>query len=130
MSLYLYAKMLVVGSGITGFGVYLFRTTVPTEEQVISQFSPEIRQRYLQEQKFRDSENEKDALYGLIQANANSSRPAWMVGENVEAPCVTREKDRAEWSTRALLRAQEAARNRMREERERLQSNEPTKKWW
>ncbi|KAK9480996.1 hypothetical protein V1514DRAFT_64394 [Lipomyces japonicus] len=112
-------KMLFSGTGIIGVGFLLYNTTVPTEEQLVSKFSPEIKQKYYQEKQFR-SGSQEDHLYDLIRSNAESSRPAWMLSDHVEAPCVTRERDRASWNSQALAHAQRAAERRMRAEQDRL----------
>ncbi|KAK9365514.1 hypothetical protein V1509DRAFT_632862 [Lipomyces kononenkoae] len=124
MSSLLYLKSLFVGSGIVGLGLYLYKNTVPTEEEIVSQFSPEVRQKYYQEKKFRDASEQDNKLYQLIQSNAQSSRPAWMLSDTVEPACVIRERDRANWSARALNKAQISAQNRMIEERDRLRQIE------
>ncbi|KAK9321191.1 hypothetical protein V1517DRAFT_327236 [Lipomyces orientalis] len=128
MSSLLYVKMLFVGAGIVGLGVGLYRNTVPTEEEVVAKFSPEVRQKYYQEKAFRDASEHDNKLYELIQSNAQSSRPAWMLSDSVEPACVIRERDRATWTARAQTRAQTAAQNKMIEERDRLRRAEDDQK--
>ncbi|KAK9388679.1 hypothetical protein V1515DRAFT_597671 [Lipomyces mesembrius] len=124
MSTLLYLKMLFAGTGIVGLGVVLYKNTVPTEEEVVAKFSPEVRQKYYQEKAFRDASEHDNKLYELIQSNAQSSRPAWMLSDTVDPACVIRERDRASWSATALNKAQMAAQNKMIEERERLRKME------
>ncbi|KAK9235069.1 hypothetical protein V1525DRAFT_411085 [Lipomyces kononenkoae] len=134
MSSLMYVKMLFAGTGIVGLGFYLYKNTVPTEEEVVSKFSPEVRQKYYQEKKFQDASEHDNKLYELIQSNAQSSRPAWMISETNEPACVIRERDRANWSAKALNKAQMAAQNRMIEERDRLRQiekeDEKSKRWY
>ncbi|KAK9427373.1 hypothetical protein V1505DRAFT_388850 [Lipomyces doorenjongii] len=120
MSSLLYLKSLFVSSGIVGLGLYLYKNTVPTEEEIVSQFSPETDKNTTKRKKFRDTSEHDNKLYQLIQSNAQSSRRAWMLFDTVEPVCVIRERDRANWSARPLNKAQISAQNRMIEERDRL----------
>ncbi|KAK9376656.1 uncharacterized protein V1513DRAFT_439313 [Lipomyces chichibuensis] len=124
MSTLLYLKMLFVGTGVVGLGVVLYSKTVPTEEEVVAKFSPEVRQKYYQEKAFREASEPDNKLYELVRSNAQSSRPVWMLSDTIEPACVIRERERASWSTAALNKAQMAAQKKMIEERERLRKME------
>ncbi|KAK9380131.1 uncharacterized protein V2V93DRAFT_371721 [Kockiozyma suomiensis] len=124
MSTLMYLKMLFVGTGITGIGVGLYKNTVPTEEQIVKEFSPAIQQKYKQEKAYTDSQATNEKLRALIESNANSSRPVWMLTEKIEPRCVSHERDRVVWSQRSLEKARGAAREKMFLEKERLQKLE------
>ncbi|KAK7208358.1 hypothetical protein BZA70DRAFT_301541 [Myxozyma melibiosi] len=124
MSTLMYLKMLFVGGGITGLGVGLYKNAVPTEEELLKEFSPALQQKYHQENQYMDRDSANAQLRNLIQSNANSSRPAWMLTDKIEPRCVTHERDRVRWSQRSLERARESARRRMLEEKERLEREE------
>ncbi|KAK9446725.1 uncharacterized protein V1518DRAFT_423372 [Limtongia smithiae] len=143
-------KTLAVGTGVIGLGFALYQNAVPTEQEVVATFSPEVRQKYITEKKFKDasvhgneliyattspstsptrtgsspaplSGDPTAHLYEMIKSNAASSRPAWMLTDHVEPRCVLHERDRVDWSTRAGERAREIAQQRMRDEAARLE---------
>ncbi|KAK9462187.1 uncharacterized protein V1516DRAFT_673986 [Lipomyces oligophaga] len=140
------ARIVIVGGGIFGVGYGLYRTTVPTEAQLLEKFSPEIKQRQQQESQLREikpqdsakasegfGKSEEEQLYDIIQSNANSSRPIWMLNDTPGlAPSTLKENDRVKWSQEAKRRARENARLRMVQEQERLDNIESTSKksWW
>jgi len=119
----LYFKMAAVFTGIVGLGYGLYRGTVPTEDNLLKEFSPEIRQKYLQDQQSREV-TPQDALYQHVQSNVDSSRPIWMTMERLEAPSVARERERTAWSAKAQQQAHQAAYRKMEEESARLQRQE------
>ncbi|CCE79618.1 Piso0_001695 [Millerozyma farinosa CBS 7064] len=76
---YRWARVFVVGGAIIGTGVTLFKFTVPTDEQLIAQFSPEIKEEYLKNRELR--RREQQALMELVKETSASKDPIWMTGK-------------------------------------------------
>lgn len=73
------AKMAIYGGGIIGTGVLLFKYTVPTDEQLIAAFSPEVRANYEKNRAFRQKEQEE--LMKIARETASSNDPIWKTGK-------------------------------------------------
>lgn len=75
---YRWAKIVVYGAGIVTSGVLLFKYTVPTDEELISRFSPEVRAQYEKNRALRQKEQEE--LMKIVQKTAASNDPIWKAG--------------------------------------------------
>lgn len=69
----------IYGTGIIVLGFTLFRYTTPTEEQLISRFSPEIRAEYEQNKLLRQQEQQE--LMKIVQQTSKSNDPIWKTGK-------------------------------------------------
>lgn len=67
------------GIGIVGTGVLLYTYTVPTEEELIARFSPEVRANYEKNKALRQKEQEE--LMKIARETANSNDPIWKTGK-------------------------------------------------
>lgn len=67
------------GGGIIGLGVFLYKFTVPTEEQLLQRMSPEIRAQVEKNRELRQKEQEM--LMEIVQKTAKSDQPIWKTGE-------------------------------------------------
>ena len=72
-------RMLLYGGGIIGTGVLLFTYTVPTDEQLIAAFSPEVRANYEKNKALRQKEQEE--LMKIVQETSKSNDPIWKTGK-------------------------------------------------
>ncbi|RKP30816.1 CBP4-domain-containing protein [Metschnikowia bicuspidata] len=75
---YRWARVPVVGGAITGTGVFLYCTIIPTDEELVSRFSPEIRAHYERNKELRQKEQEE--LMRIVQQTAKSNDPIWKTG--------------------------------------------------
>lgn len=75
---YKWARIFFTGSCIIGTGVILFNTTVPTDEELIARFSPEVRASYEHNKALRRKEQEE--LMKIVKETAASNNPVWMTG--------------------------------------------------
>lgn len=71
--------MLGTGVSIVGTGVLLFKYTVPSDEELIARFSPEIRAEYERGKSLRQKEQEE--LMKIAQETAKSNDPIWKTGK-------------------------------------------------
>lgn len=67
------------GAGIIATGVLLFNYTVPTEEQLVAQFSPEIRAEYERNRHLR--QREQMEVMQIARQTAASDQPIWKTGK-------------------------------------------------
>lgn len=67
------------GSGIVGTGVLLYNFTVPTDEELIAKFSPEVRANYEKNKELRQKEQEE--LMKIARETAKSNDPIWKTGK-------------------------------------------------
>lgn len=79
LSLQKWARMLGTGVSIVGTGVLLFKYTVPSDEELIARFSPEIRAEYERGKSLRQKEQEE--LMKIAQETAKSNDPIWKTGK-------------------------------------------------
>lgn len=73
-----WAKVPLSGSLIIGTGVFLFYKIVPTDEELIRLFSPEVRANYERNRELRQMEQQE--LMRIVQRTSKSSDPIWMTG--------------------------------------------------
>ncbi|OBA23674.1 CBP4-domain-containing protein [Metschnikowia bicuspidata var. bicuspidata NRRL YB-4993] len=78
LSLQKWARMWGAGISIVGTGVLLFKYTVPTDEELIARFSPEIRAEYERNKALRQKEQEE--LMKIVQETSKSNDPIWKTG--------------------------------------------------
>lgn len=76
---YKWARVWVTGASIVGTGVFLFKYTVPTDEELIAKFSPEIRADYERNKSLRQKEQQE--LMKIVQETAKSNDPIWKTGK-------------------------------------------------
>ena len=67
------------GGGIIGLGVFLFKFTVPTEEELLQKMSPEIRAQVERNRELR--QQEQAMLMDIVKKTADSDQPIWKTGE-------------------------------------------------
>ncbi|GEQ69332.1 hypothetical protein JCM33374_g3003 [Metschnikowia sp. JCM 33374] len=79
LSLQKWVRMLTAGGSIVGTGVLLFKYTVPTDEELIARFSPEIRAEYERSKALRQKEQQE--LMKIAQETAKSNDPIWKTGK-------------------------------------------------
>lgn len=70
---------LIWGGGIIGLGALLFKFTVPTEEELLSKMSPEIRAQVEKNRELR--QQEQKMVMEIAQKTAKSDEPIWKTGE-------------------------------------------------
>lgn len=75
---YRWARVPLSGIAIIGTGVILFYNIVPTDEEVIKRFSPEVRAQYEKNRELRQKEQEE--LMRIVQQTAKSDEPIWKTG--------------------------------------------------
>ncbi|KAK6459129.1 uncharacterized protein RJT20DRAFT_132274 [Scheffersomyces xylosifermentans] len=75
---YRWARVYFAGSCIIGSGVVLYIYTTPTDEQLIAQFSPEIREEYEKNRELR--QKEQDELMRIVRQTSQSKDPIWKTG--------------------------------------------------
>lgn len=75
---YRWARVYATGGAIIGTGVLLYTYTVPTDEQLVAAFSPEIRANYERNRALRQREQEE--LMKIVQETAQSNEPIWKTG--------------------------------------------------
>ncbi|KAH3679168.1 hypothetical protein WICMUC_001179 [Wickerhamomyces mucosus] len=80
---YRWARVWAVGFAIVGTGVLLFKYTTPTEEELISRLSPELRQQYEREKQLRRKEQEE--LIKIVKETSASNDPIWKTG-SIQSP--------------------------------------------
>lgn len=76
---YRWTRVGVVGFSIIATGGLLFKYTVPTDEQLIAKFSPEIRAEYERNKEMRQKEQQE--LMRIAQETAASNEPIWKTGK-------------------------------------------------
>ncbi|KAG0687434.1 assembly factor cbp4 [Pichia californica] len=67
------------GGGIIGLGVILYNFTVPTDEELLSRMSPEIRADVEKHRELR--QQEQKVLMDIAKKTAASDKPIWQTGE-------------------------------------------------
>ena len=75
---YRWARVGVVGFSIIATGSLLFKYTVPSDEQLIAKFSPEIRAEYERNKEIRQKEQQE--LMKIARETAASDEPIWKTG--------------------------------------------------
>lgn len=75
---YRWARVYAVGFGIIGFGFLLYSNIVPTDEELISRLSPELRAQYEKEKGLRRREQEE--LIKIVKQTSASNDPIWKTG--------------------------------------------------
>lgn len=80
---YRWARVYFTGFSIIGFGVLCFKYTVPTDEQLIARFSPEVRAEYEKGRELRRQEQQE--LMKIAQKTAASSDPIWKT-DKIKSP--------------------------------------------
>lgn len=75
---YRWTRVGVVGFSIIATGSLLFKYTVPTDEQLIAKFSPEIRAEYERNREIRQKEQQE--LMKIARETAASDDPIWKTG--------------------------------------------------
>lgn len=75
---YRWTRVGVVGFSIIATGSLLFKYTVPTDEQLIAKFSPEIRAEYERNKEIRQKEQQE--LMKIARETAASDEPIWKTG--------------------------------------------------
>jgi hypothetical protein len=80
---YRWARVYATGFAIVMTGVLLFKYTTPTEEELISKLSPELRLQYERERKLRQREQQE--LIKIVQETAASNDPIWKTG-SIKSP--------------------------------------------
>lgn len=78
-----WARILFTGASIIGTGVLLFKYTVPTDEELIARFSPEVRADYERNKALRRKEQEE--LMKIVQKTAASNDPIWKT-DQIKSP--------------------------------------------
>lgn len=76
---YRWTRVGVVGFSIIATGSLLFKYTVPTDEQLIAKFSPEIRAEYERNREVRQKEQQE--LMKIAKETAASNDPIWKTGK-------------------------------------------------
>lgn len=67
------------GGGIIGLGVLLFKFTVPTDEELLSRMSPEIRAQVEKNRELR--QREQELLMEIVKKSSKSNEPIWKTGD-------------------------------------------------
>lgn len=75
---YRWARVYFAGGCIIGTGVLLYIYTTPTDEELISRFSPEVRAEYEQGRALR--RKEQQALMEIVKKTSLSQDPIWKTG--------------------------------------------------
>lgn len=65
--------------GIMGTGLLLYNFTTPTDEELISRLSPELKQEYYKNRELR--RQEQAALMEIVKKTSKSDDPIWKTGE-------------------------------------------------
>lgn len=73
-----WVRVYAVGGSIVGSGLLLYKYSRPTDEELISKFSPEVRREYEANKKLREEEQRE--LIKIVQESANSKDPIWKTG--------------------------------------------------
>ncbi|KAK5779839.1 hypothetical protein RI543_002375 [Arxiozyma heterogenica] len=73
-----WVRVYIVGGSIVGSGLLLYKYSRPTDEELISKFSPEVRREYEANKKLREEEQRE--LIKIVQESANSKDPIWKTG--------------------------------------------------
>lgn len=80
---YRWARVWFVGISIVSSGVLLYKYATPTDEQLIAQFSPEVRQQYERNKELRRQEQLE--VMRNAQLTSASTDPIWKTG-NIKSP--------------------------------------------
>ncbi|CAI2010787.1 hypothetical protein SEUBUCD646_0G04260 [Saccharomyces eubayanus] len=133
-------KVYAIGGAVIGGGALLFKYTTPTDEQLISQLSPELRLQYEREKNLRQAEQR--ALMKIVQETSQSDDPIWKTGP-LQSPWERKGDNVQSRDHFAKVRAEEVQKeelSRIRNELSQLRSEteENTKKivenkhgsWW
>lgn len=75
---YRWARVPLSGFLIIGTGVFLYYKIVPTDEELIKRFSPEVRAQYERNKELRQKEQQE--LMRIVQETAKSNEPIWKTG--------------------------------------------------
>lgn len=70
---------IIYGGGIVGLGVLLFKLTVPTEEQLLQEMTPERRAHVERNRAIR--QEEQRLVMEIARETANSNEPVWKTGK-------------------------------------------------
>ncbi|KGK35366.1 hypothetical protein JL09_g5483 [Pichia kudriavzevii] len=70
---------IIYGGGIVGLGVLLFKFTVPTEEQLLQEMTPERRAHVERNRAIR--QEEQRLVMEIARETANSNEPVWKTGK-------------------------------------------------
>lgn len=76
---YRWARIVVYSGSVAASGFILFHFTVPTDEELIARFSPEVRADYERNKEFRRKEQEE--LMKLVRLTAALNDPIWKTGQ-------------------------------------------------
>lgn len=130
-----WAKVNLVGFGIIGFGILCYKYTTPTDEQLISRMSPEVRSQYEREKDLRRKEQEE--LIKIVKKTSASNDPIWMTGpiqspfEYKESQLMSKEKRERDIATKDQELELAQIRQKIEEaQNEAKKENEATKKGW
>lgn len=80
---YRWARVYFAGFSIVAFGVLSYKYLTPTDEQLISRLSPELRAQYEKEKGLRRKEQEE--LIKIVKQTSASNDPIWMTG-SIQSP--------------------------------------------
>ncbi|WLF76925.1 assembly factor cbp4 [Lodderomyces elongisporus] len=75
---YRWARVYFAGGCLVGLGVVLYKTIRPTDEELISRFSPEIRAEYERNKELRQKEQQR--LMEIVKKTSASTDPIWKTG--------------------------------------------------
>ncbi|ODQ65430.1 hypothetical protein NADFUDRAFT_83405 [Nadsonia fulvescens var. elongata DSM 6958] len=70
-------RVSVASIGIVGLGVLLLKYTTPTDEELISRLSPDLKAKYYAS--LQDRKGSSQAILNQVEVNARSTDPAWIV---------------------------------------------------
>ena len=100
-------KVYVAGGAIIGSGFWLYNNVVPTPEQLLEEFSPELREKYYREKELRELEQRE--LIKIVKKTMKSNDPIWKTGP-IKSP----------WERDSLIvdKAKEQQQDTFKEERE------------
>lgn len=134
---YRWARVYVTGFSIVATGVLLFKYTVPTDEELIARFSPDIRADYERNKALRQKEQQE--LMSVVQETMRSNDPIWKAGK-IKSPFErdTRGVDPRLVDTRKFFLEQDEERRRQEvaaasaelAETEQLVAQSKKRRWW
>ena len=71
-------KVYIAGGSIIGGGLWAFNNLVPTPEQLLAEFSPEMREKHYREKELREMEQRE--LIKIVIKTMKSDDPIWKTG--------------------------------------------------
>ncbi|XBW37044.1 hypothetical protein QEN19_002624 [Hanseniaspora menglaensis] len=71
-------RVYVAGGTIIGAGFWLYNNVVPTPEELLEEFSPELREKYFREKELRELEQRE--LIKIVKQTMKSNDPIWKTG--------------------------------------------------